>query len=147
MTSGSESGATGLVKLPLGSGAWIEVFNAASGPDSTVNEPGAAGTVAVRGAPHSAQATMFRVACDEEGRMLVETLPAGSGVDLAVEWADIVGLSGLTVPEAIGRASVIRPKVYSAPSEDSLRLVWKRFAGYATSTARVPDFTAFTLAS
>ena len=65
---------------------------------------------------------------------------------MAVDWSDLLPLSGLPVPSAIARASVIRrAKMLRPPNEDTLRLLWSWFARYVATDVRVPDFARFTL--
>ena len=134
------------VRLPLGSAEWIATFNAASGPpDASAAEPGASKVIAVRGAPRSAAASTLRVVADEQGRMAAAPLRPDDEVDYVVEWADLLEVSGLTVPDAIARSTLMKTKTLRRPNEATLRLGWTRFAGYYSSDLRVPDFALFTL--
>jgi hypothetical protein len=130
----------------LGSAAWIAAFNAASGqPDASAAEPGATKVIAARGAPRNAVAATLRISADEQGRMVVAPPGPGDDVDYVAEWADLLEISGLAVPDAIARSTLMKTKTLRRPDEDTLRLGWTRFAGYYSSDVRVPDFALFTL--
>lgn len=132
----------------LGSAAWLAAFNAEGGLSRRGSGAATVASinVATRGAPASAETSAFHVSADDQGRMALAALPPGAAVDMAVDWSDLLPLSGLPVPSAIARASVIRrAKMLRPPNEDTLRLLWSWFARYVATDVRVPDFARFTL--